>query len=159
MMPREASLSLRASIVAAVGAEVDDVVKRFVREGVETRGHRKRGAEAAHGVRLGRFGADRGDGRGQAGRTRRLFQPLDTAPGVGHDKHSAAFQRRTPLGAYVRVLDARPRLHKRDGRRAQGVVDGDEESLAGLAVEHYALVDDDVFLERAFEIVAEGGVG
>ena len=62
------------------------------------------------------------------------------------------------LAIGVGRLDACPRLDQGHGRRARCLTDRDEEPFAGVGLDDHPLVEQDVFLEPALEVVAEGGV-
>jgi hypothetical protein len=141
-----------------VRTEVDDVVERFDREGVEaileldarSSGIRDGSKDEALGlVRDHRDHRRRGRGRQQ----RR--QPLDRVPRVRHDEQATArCQRRAPAGR-VRRFDAGPRLEERDCRPGRPLVDRDEEALPGPGLDDHPFVQDDILLEPALEVVAE----
>ena len=58
----------------------------------------------------------------------------------------------------IGILDARPRFHQREGGGGQIFGDGNEHGFAVRGGDD-AFVQKDILLERAFEVVAEGGVG
>ncbi len=98
-----------------------------------------------------------GDQR-KRGRRRAVLHAGDGAAGVGDDQQFAGGFEGLAFGVDVGIFDAGPGLDEGDGTGAEIFGDGDQEALAGLVDDH-AFVHQDVFLQRAFEVVAEGGIG
>ena len=77
---------------------------------------------------------------------------------VGDDERFSVLLESAALFFDVSILDARPRFAERDGRRGQILRRGDEHGFAVRRGDD-AFVHEHKFLKRAFEIVAERGVG
>ena len=107
---------------------------------------------------LGAVGRDRGDGGGW-GVLDELGEPLDDAAALGHHQQLAAGRERASLLSGVGAFDAGPRLEQSHRGRAGLFAHGDEEAFVCLGVDDDALVHEHVLLQRALEVVAEGGVG
>ena len=130
-----------------VGAEVDDVVHARLDLVQHSGGGRR--------IDRGRLGADHGDARRPGGGQQRL-EPAGHDPRVGdHDQPSAGLEG-VALGAGVGGLNGRPGLNQGDLGGGGAVRDPQHELLA--LVDDDPLVDHDVLLQRALEVVAEGGV-
>ena len=108
--------------------------------------------------RLGVVG--RHDGRGTRGRGgEQCVEAPHRGAGIGDHQEATGGEESPPLAHRVRGLDTCPWLEQRNRRGGGLLVDGDQEPFARPGLDHHPLVDDDVFLEPALEVVAEGRVG
>jgi hypothetical protein len=141
-----------------VRTEVDDVVERFAREGVEATleldARSARIRDGAEGEALGLV-RDHRDRRRRGHGRQQWRQPLDRVPRVRHDQQATARRQRRALAGRVRRLDAGPRLEERDCRPGRLLVDRDQEAPSGPGLDDHPLVQEDVLLEPALEVVAE----
>ncbi len=148
--------------VGTVRTEVDDVVEGQgwqaprLRDDVRSEA-RRLGDRAEHGG-LGGILDDDGQGR-RDGRLQQRVQAVDDMAGFDHDQQRSAGLQGVALGRGVGALDAGPRFQERHGRRTGLLRHRDEEALPGAGLDDHALVHDHVFLQPAFEVVAEGGIG
>ena len=85
-------------------------------------------------------------------------EALDDVAAVGHHQQLPAGGEGAALLGGVGALDTGPRLEQADRRGAGLLAHRNEEALVRLGVDDHALVHDHVLLQRAFEVVAEGGV-
>ncbi len=144
-----------------IGAEVDDVVEGLVgqRGRIGDEGGRRKGGAGRDPDRrplhVVRDGCRHVGGRAR-GQQRR--QAVDRMARVRHDEQVAAGSEHPSLAGRVRSLDACPRLQQGDRGAARRLVDGDEEALARPGLDDHPLVEEDVLLEPALEVVAEGRV-
>ncbi len=139
---------------AGVGAEVDHVVIRRVLEIEDAFDQNDRRPQVGRRDRLG-------DPRHFGGRAVPLVETVHPAVGdrrVGDDQHPAAGLERRALLRDIGVLDARPGLAQGDGRGGSLLAGRDQHRLA-VGGGDDPLVHQDVFLQGALEVVAEGGVG
>ena len=103
---------------------------------------------------------DRRRGRAVAAR-QRVQQPSSRPPPAWIRDHQQppAGDERPPLGGRVRPLDAGPRLEQGHGRARRYLIDRDQEPLARPGVQDHPLVEEDVLLQPALEVVPEGRIG
>ena len=84
--------------------------------------------------------------------------PIDRVARVRNDEQAAAGKQPTTLAIHVRGFDARPRLDQGNRRCARLLANRDEEPFAGSGLDDHPLIEQDVLLEPALEVVPKGGV-
>lgn len=99
--------------------------------------------------------------RGQVGRpslTEQRGDAICCVARVRNDEQATAGKQAAALAVDVGRLNACPRLHECNGRCARLLADRDEEPFSGSGLDNHPLIQEDVFLQPALEVVAEGGV-
>ena len=137
-----------------IGTEVHDVVECLAGDGREIGDPRRGEAGRLERRPLGGVGHE-GAQLGRPSLAEQRGNAIRRAARVRDDEQAAAGQRPPPLAIDVRRLDARPRLDQGDRRCARFLAGRDEEPFVGLGLDDHPLVEQDVLLEPAFEVVAE----